>query len=445
MRDLLILAIIFAGIPFILTRPWIGVIYWVWISVMNPHRLAWGFAHDFPVAQVIAIATLVGLFLTKEPRQMKGGGAAWVLLAFILYTCVTTAFSLVPDQAVPMLERVLKIQALTFVALLALHKREHVLWMVWMIALSVGYYAIKGGLFTIATLGAYRVWGPEDSFIAENNALALATIMTIPLWAYLFILYRGRWWRWALAGAIVLSAISSLGSQSRGALIAIGAMAIFLWLRSRGKILLGAALLALGVGLVSFMPQSWHDRMETMSTYNEDESAVGRIETWHLMFDIAKDRPLLGAGFEPYSADVLHRYRPEYPTVRAAHSVYFEVLGEHGFVGLALFLLFWGLTWSTARRISKETAGQSEEQWAFWLARMIQVSLIAYFVGGAFLSLAYWDVPYYLMVVLAVTLHAVRTGRKVAETSPPPARLSQSPRQSTASAAHMRSAQSLPK
>jgi hypothetical protein len=34
---------------------------------------------------------------------------------------------------------------------------------------------------------------------------------------------------------------------------------------------------------------------------------------------------------------------------------------------------------------------------------MIQVSLVGYFVGGAFLSLAYYDVPYNLLVALVLT------------------------------------------
>lgn len=401
-------AVVFAALPFILRKPWIGVIYWVWLSIMNPHRLSWGMAYGFPFAQLIALTTFAGVVFTKEPRQFKGGTLAIVLLIFLLHTVLTTAFALVPEQAQPMLVRVIKIQILTFIALLVLHKREHIIWMVWTIALSIGYYAIKGGLFTLATAGAFRVWGPADSFIADNNALALATVMSIPLWAYLYIHYREHRWRTVFLFAIALSAVSALGSQSRGALLAICAMAFFLWLKGKHKLLTGIALVIMGIALVSFMPQSWKDRMHTIGTYNTDESAMGRIETWRMLFDIAVDRPVRGAGFEPYSHQVLDQYRPEYATVRAAHSVYFQVLGEHGFVGFALFALFWWLTWRLARRIVRQTQNQPETAWAHWLARMIQVSLIAYFIGGAFLNLAYWDVPYYLMVILVITAHCLK-------------------------------------
>jgi probable O-glycosylation ligase (exosortase A-associated) len=418
MRDLLLLAVIVGGIPFILRSPWIGVIFWAWVSVMNPHRLAWGFAYDLPIAQIVAAATVLGMFLTKDDRRFKGGAAAWVLLAFVLWMVFTTQFALVPSQASPMLERVLKIQLLNFVALLLLYRREHVHWLVLIVTLSIGFYAVKGGAFTLATLGNYRVWGPANSFIFDNNALALATVMTIPLWAYLFIIYRDRWWRWGIVGAVVLSAASALGSHSRGALLAIIAMSLFFWLKSHRKVILGATLVVLASVLVSLMPQHWDERMSTIAEYQEDESAQGRIETWHMMYDIAADRPLFAGGFEPYAPSVLAIYRPEYQTVRSAHSIYFQVLGEHGFVGLGLFLLFWALIWGTAQRIIRDTKDRKDAEWAFWMARMIQVSLLAYFVGGAFLNLAYWDMPYYLAVALLVTRYVV--ARQPAEAAPDP-------------------------
>ena len=128
-----------------------------------------------------------------------------------------------------------------------------------------------------------------------------------------------------------------------------------------------------------------------------------------MLTNLALDRPLVGGGFEPYTTDVFRRYLPDYVSVHSAHSIYFQVLGEHGFVGLALFVIFWMLTWQLSRRIIKHTKKDPEAKWAYWLAAMVQVSLIGYFVGGIFLNLAYWDMPYFLMTALAVTWHVVRS------------------------------------
>lgn len=408
MRDVLLTAVVIGAIPFILRSPAIGIMSWMWLGLMNPQRLVWGFAYTLPFSMIVAAATMVGVFVTKEPRQWKGGAAAWVLLALVVWMVVTTPFALVPDRAVPMLERVLKIQFATFLALLVLHRKEHVLAGVWVIVLSIGFYAVKGGLFTLATLGNYRVWGPPESFIFDNNSLALATVMTIPLWAYLYVQHRNVWIRLAIAACMGLSTVSAIGSQSRGALLAVLAISAFLWTKGKHKLLLGIVFVALGAALLAFMPESWEARMRTIMEYSQDDSAQGRIQTWKMLFNLALDRPLIGGGFEPYQLWVFERYNPDFFTTLSAHSIYFQVLGEHGFVGLGLFLAFWVLVWRQCAWIVRSTLNDPDLRWAHWLGQLTQVSVIGYLVGGAFLNLAYWDMPYYLFVLAAVTAYNVR-------------------------------------
>ncbi len=345
MRDILIFLIVIGGIPFILRNPAVGIGYWVWLSLMNPHRATWGFAYSFQFAFVVAVATIIGLLLTREPRQLKGGAAAWVMVTFMAWMCFTTIFALEPVWATEMLERVIKILFVTVLALFTLRKREHVKWLMLIIVFSVGFYGVKGGFFTLTTGGEYLVWGPPETFIEDNNALALAVIMTIPLLAYFYIMSTKRWIRAAILISIALCAVSVFGSYSRGGLLAIIAMSAFLWLKSKSKLRLGLVVFILAIGFYSFMPPAWEQRMDTISTYEEDESAQGRLNTWTMLTNLALDRPFVGGGFEPYSEEVFRRYLPEYERTHAAHSIYFQVLGEHGFVGLALFVLFWLLTW----------------------------------------------------------------------------------------------------
>jgi probable O-glycosylation ligase (exosortase A-associated) len=96
-------------------------------------------------------------------------------------------------------------------------------------------------------------------------------------------------------------------------------------------------------------------------------------------------------------------YAPEPDRVHDAHSIYFEVLGEHGFVGLALFLLLGLMTWRTASSIIGQARGHPEKRWAADLAAMVQVSLVGYAAGGAFLGLAYFDFYYTLIAVVVLT------------------------------------------
>ena len=273
----------------------------------------------------------------------------------------------------------------------------------WVVAGSIGFYAIKGGIFTIATLGRFRVWGPEDSFIADNNAFALATVMSIPLWVFLYTQYKSNAWiRLLSISAIVLSSVSVIGSQSRGAVVAIAAMAAFLWLKSKKKFALAALIVIGAVSSVALMPQQWEERLSTIADPRSEASANSRIETWTMLWNLAVDRPLTGGGFETYSKWIFQKYNPSYDRTHAAHSIYFQVLGEHGFLGLGLFLLFWLLVWRMCSQVAAASKGDPAHQWAYRLAQMLKVSIVAYLVGGAFQNLAYWDVPYYLFVAIAV-------------------------------------------
>ncbi len=412
MRDVLLVAFMAVALVFMMWRPAWGALGWVWFGIMNPHRLAWGFATTIPFAWAIGIVTVLGAAFSREPKHLKGGMATFVLVLFVIYMTFTTYLALVPDRAWPMFERAIKVQVGTLLALVLLYRKDHVLGLMWVVAGSIGFYAIKGGIFTIATLGQYRVWGPDDSFIADNNAFGLATVMSIPLWAYLYTQYRARAWiRVGVISAVLLSAVSAIGSHSRGAVVAIFAMAVFLWLKSRKKVALGILIVIAAIGAAAFMPQEWEDRISTITDPRAEQSANSRLETWTMLWNLAVDRPFTGGGFETYSKWIFEKYNPTYDRTHAAHSIYFQVLGEHGFVALGLFLLFWALVWRMCNQVAAMSRGNPEEHWAYWLAQMLKVSIVAYLVGGAFQNLAYWDVPYYLFVAIAVTRWSLNRAR----------------------------------
>jgi probable O-glycosylation ligase (exosortase A-associated) len=308
-----------------------------------------------------------------------------------------------------MFVKVMKIQLMTFVAMALLHERRQLDTFVWVIALSLGFYGVKGGLFTLRLGGVGSVEGPPGSFIAPNNELGLALAMVVPLMYYLFMVSRRRIVRLGLLGAMILTSMSVLGTHSRGALLAIGAMSVFLWLKNPSKIRNGIILAVLGVALVAFMPQSWFKRMQTIETYQVDHSAEGRLNAWAMSWHLALDRPI-GGGFEVITPELFRRYAPNPADLHAAHSIYFQILGEHGFPGLFLFLSLWFVAWRTASRAKALAAKYEDLAWVVRLALMVQVSLVAYLVGGAFLSFAYFDLPYDLLVIL-VALRSIVNAR----------------------------------
>jgi len=407
LRDLLLFGVLALLVVKVPTKPYIGALAWVVFGVMVPHRLAYGPANDFQFAQVIAILTVIGLFLTKDHRQLKGGAPAVVLAVLLAWMCLTTVFSMNTTASLDYLIRVVKTFAMTWVLLTVLHTRRHVDLLIWALVLSLGFYGIKGGLFTITTLGQFRVNGPEGSVIEGNNSLAVGLVTVIPLMFYLHQEAREKWLRLALKGAMGLTSISVLGSYSRGALLAIFAMGCLLWLRGRQKVTLFVVGLLFVLVAIPFMPAQWLDRMNTIQTYEEDASSAYRLIAWETAYNIAKGRFPVGGGFEWQGAEATAQYSPDPNLVMVPHSIYFEVLGTQGFIGLGLYLLFWCLVWWQCGWLRKNCRGEAELQWAHTLGSMVQVGIVGYAVGGAFLNIAFWEFPYYLFAAVAVARYAV--------------------------------------
>jgi len=417
LRDIVLTALIFGMLPFILFRPYFGVLAWTWIGFMNPHRLTWSFAYEMPFAMIVALVTLVGLLMSREPKKIPWTRESILLFIFVIWVLATTINSMYPALAWVKMNQFWKILLMIYVTMMLMQNKERVDLLVWVIALSIGFYGVKGGIFTIMHGGVYHVRGPEGSFIGGDNEMGLALIMTIPLLRYLQLASRQFLVRWGLSAAMLLSAVATVGSQSRGALLGLVAMGTFLWLKSRNKIftaLLGGIAVAL---VLMVMPQQWYDRMATIRDYQSDQSATGRINAWKMAFNMAKNRPL-GGGFDCFQEYSFALYAPDPDDVHDSHSIYFEVLGDHGFVGLALFLVLGLMTWRTASWVVGRARRDREKRWVADLAAMVQVALVGYASAGAFLGLAYFDY-YYTLIAIVVLCKVVLSSESAGRATEP--------------------------
>lgn len=408
LRELLLFGALAALIVIVPRRPVIGAYAWVVFGVMNPHRLAWGAAYDFPFSQAIAILTLVGLLLTKEHRHWKGGGAIVVLLVFFAWTGLTTLFAFDSASAIAYWQTVLKNYLMTIVLMTLVHTRKQVIILVSVLAFSLGFYGVKGGLFVLATGGQYMVNGPPDGPMHGNNSLGVG--LTVVLALMYFLLQQSRHWllRWGMTLSMAMCSVAILGTYSRGAMLAIAAAGALLWLRGRHKFIMMIGILAFALAAIPAMPEAWVNKISTLKTYEEDGSAMGRLIAWETAYNIAVDKFPLAGGFSWDSRETSRRYSPDPNVVLVPHSIYFQVLGTQGFIGLSLYLLFWMLVWSQANWLRKHGALRPDLEWARSLGSMMQVALIGYFVGGAFLDLAFWELAYYLFAVVATAKYVVR-------------------------------------
>ena len=403
MRDIALALLIFGMLPFVLTRPFLGLLIWSWLGYMNPHRLCYGFAVSFPWVQLVAILTLLSLVLGKERKKIPWSTTSVLLAVFLLWTGLTTIFAVVPDAAWLQWQEFAKVMVMVFVTLILVNSRARVDWLVWMIVISLGFYGIKGGVFTILGGGVNHVAGPPKSFIADNNALALALCMTLPFMRYLQLHSSRQWVRLGLTVAMLLTGVAVLGTYSRGGLVALAIVSGALFLKGRGRFAVILIVVAVGFTAYQFMPPQWAQRMGTLQDAKQTDSGVTRIESYKFAGNVALHRPLLGGGFNVYLSNAMwQKYGPEDATPRAIHSIYFRVLGEQGFPGLFLFLGLLFVSWKTCSRVRKQTRQIPEKKWAFDLASMLQVSLIAFMAAGAFLPMTYFDLTYQLIALSAI-------------------------------------------
>lgn len=403
MRDIVLALFIFGTIPFILSRPYIGLLVWSWIGYMNPHRLTYGFAYSFPWVMLIAAVTLIALAVGKEPKRIPKSCISVLLFVYLAWTCFTTFFAVEQSTAWDQWNELAKTLVMVFVTFMLINTRQRIHALVWVIVVSIGFYGIKGGLFTLLTGGGSHVVGPPSSFIGDNNALALALCMTLPLMRYLQAHATYRSVRWALGVGMVLMGIAILGTYSRGGLIGLLVVSAALLIKGRHKAVILIAFVIIGATAYHFMPPQWMARMHTLQDARQTDSGETRIQSWEFAANVAFHRPLVAGGFNDYqNTQLWNTYAPEGAIQRAVHSIYFRTLGEQGFIGLALFLTLLAISWRNCSVARKRARGDPHLRWVADLSAMLQVSLVAFLTSGAFLPMAYFDLTYQLMALSAI-------------------------------------------
>jgi probable O-glycosylation ligase (exosortase A-associated) len=413
MRSLLVALLIFGSLPLIIARPHVGVLVWSWIGYMNPHRLTWGLAYDFSFAMVVGLVTIVAWLFSREPKTLPWHPLVLLLAVFAAWVSLTTLFAAYPDHAHWKWDLTIKILLFNgFVTLGLITTRERLDALIWIIVLSLGFFAVKGAAFTLLTGGGYRLSGPSGSFIGDNNAFGLALLMVIPLVRYLQLRATRRLVRLVLLCSIPCFLVAVLATYSRGAVVGLAVTLVALALKSRHRMSL-ALIVGLAVaGAVQFMPDRWHAHVASIAAYDQDASAQGRLESWRYGLEVARDSPVVGGGFEVFrgnKATTAAGYR-------SAHSIYFEALAEHGYPGLVIFLALGIGAYMTAWSIMRRARDHPELAWAADLAAMVQVGIVAYAIAGLFLNLATFDLYYHLVAIVVIASSLVR--RRLASGAP---------------------------
>lgn len=411
MRDWAILWILGALIGLSWRRPWLGVMALAVWAYMQPQAYGWGTLRDIPVFLILFTAVCAATAYAAWRRELTLPEPDWrlFLLGLLwLWFGITTWQALFPAAAWIKLIEVSKVLLPLTLTLLLIDSRAKLLGLLAAIALAIGLVTLKGGYWAIVNGLGDRVYGPPGSQYYDNNHFAVLMIMNIPLLLLLAGEARDRSLRMVLLALVGVHYVAVISSWSRGALLALGVTTLLLlWQARRRWLVLGL----LGVGVVSafvLVPADWFERMGSIAAAGADESAQTRLAVWRIGLQAALEHPLFGIGFEGWRvvAGTASGRTTDW------HSIYIEILAEHGFIGLLLWgALLLATLFGLTRLTGAARCGRAPD-WAGRYAALLRTALVAYAVGGAFLGISYWDIFYHLLLIAALLFSLVRQAQR---------------------------------
>ncbi len=420
MRDLALLLGFVAILAPVFRYPHIGALVWCWTALVVPNNFVYGYMLNIPFNKITAVLTLLIWVLSRESKKLPMSLTLVLLVAFGVLGTVSE-FTGIADGPVGRVEweKFIKILVFAFVIAGLITTKERIDALLYAIFLSLGFHGIlEGGKFIVSG-GQHHVWGPAGSILGDNNHFALGMVALLPIVLYLYKQTSSRLLKLIYIGSSLLVTASIMGTLSRGGFIGIAGIGIYALFKSGKRVRYVLAIVPLLASAALFAPDRWSNRMDTITTASQDDSFMGRVIAWKQSTLIAMDHPVFGGGFHAVqNGDVWMRYARSFdkldiiatpapnPLVpRAAHSIYFQVLGDLGFVGLMLFLGILGSSWRNASFVINQARDRPQWRWAGDLASCLQYSLIAYIVSGAALSMAYFDYMYIIFALLAVMRH----------------------------------------
>lgn len=421
MRDIALVAFLMAFIGLGFRRPFIFVLCFCYIDIVAPQRLSYFLINSIPISMIVFGLAVLGWLVADDKRDTRWSGRQFLFGLILAYCWVTTMYADFPVEAQVKWEWVWKALLWAIFLPLTLRTKLRIEALIVVMLLSAATIVITGGIKTAAGGGGYgvlRLLISENFGLYEGSTMSCVAIAIIPL----ILWYRRHGtifppdkfvslFCFALCFACLMLPI---GAQARTGLLCIAVLGILSLRAVKNRILyiVGAGLLA--VAAVPFLPQSYTERMETIRDHRADQSASTRIAVWAWTWDYAKDHPF-GGGFNAF---LQNRLRVETvdggaeqgATVhddegRAYHSSYFEMLGEQGYPGLALWLVLQitGLVQMERLRRRYLRTRRAEEQWIAPLATALQHGHIIYLVGSLFVAIAFQ--PFiYMMLALEIGL-----------------------------------------
>lgn len=435
MRDLLMFGAMLAWVPLAFMNAFVAFLLWLFTTLLSPNLYLYGFMQSFRYVFFFAGLALV-LALAKrlpKPGRFVWDGTAILMVVFVAHAMLSFLFGLQPNPyAINRVDPFLKGMALALMLPFFANSRWRIHAILLTLVLGLGIHGVVEGLKVAASGGGHNIVGISTGALNDNNLFALGMVMLLPIYLHLYKFSANRWVRWALLGGFVLTIFTVIGSNSRGGFLAMVVVGFWYWLTSQKKLLSLVLVAIVALGVLQVGSDRFFDRISTIKSAGEDYSFMTRVAAWRVNLAVGMGNPVFGGGFDaPFNRSVWNEYKDKpspftidmdkfYP--HAAHSIYFQVIGDLGLLGLIWFLALLASAFVARIRIKALAARAGPEwAWASDLSTALVLSLVAFMAGGAAVSLAYYELVYMIIMLVAVLhrLVAQAVKSKVAEAAKP--------------------------
>ena len=397
------------------TSPFVFTLGYLWVDTFYPQYVS-TLVELIPSSLVMAGAAIGSYFLLDRRSPPRFSFHTGLTLVFAGWVTLTLSWAEVPDSAWEKWDWAFKV--VMFAAFLTLVLRSRVqieaflqvfLFAAALHMMALGFKTMISGSGYGRELGVIR----GNSGLVESSYLASASIALIPIMLFLrrhsILIPKSKWRDLGYLGLIVIAVFAAIGTYARTAMVGFIVVGVFLWLQSRRKILFTVCAAMLAVGALAMTAASWGERIETSEDYETEGSALGRILVWEWTLGYVAEHPF-GGGFNAYAVS-----RIEFPAVngqaplvvhgKAFHNMFIEVLGEHGFPGLAMYLTLMLMSLWYMWTVMRRTRGQPHLLWVHDLAGALMTSLLTIMACGCFIGIAFQALVWYL-ITLPVCLNA---------------------------------------
>jgi len=414
MRDILFTLILPYYVYASIKKPWIGLGFWLWTSCIQVNFLLYGFASSFQINRIFALTTIFSYIIGKDKIKMKMNSIYFLFFLYFIWVSISVLISDVHPHSLHFrYENFVKMFIFFIMACKVLSKKLHIDYVLWMLVISYGALGCSEGLKYIISGGTHTATSIR-AINGDNNFAGVMLLTTLPFSIYILSQTKHKILKFGLIGVVLLLITGILATNSRGAFVGLMILGGYFFLKSERKILVFFIFIGIIATAYNVLPESWFERMDTIENADEDDSFMTRVTSWKMSILIAMDNPIFGGGLRAVEdLKIWHHYKPDFhllsfipssePDRRfAAHSMFFQVLGDVGFVGLAIYLSLILATFLKMGGLIRKSKKLQLDDWIVDLLKMMQVSLLVYCASGALISAAHTEMLFFIFTLTYV-------------------------------------------